>query len=358
MSQQLFTPSECLALLAVLGDACREVDLLVNIGKQNFPEQEALGSHCPLANTDTLLTELNKIFFQTLLRYEKARKEDYLELPDGTFRKLNDEESIHVKYLEIVSRVATTLKALLLEIDETGTITALEKYCYQEQAELEKLETFVNSAAEKEHLLAHLQEDVQRLQREIQSETLEYTNTIGNLKHEFQELREMAAMTVQYKSKEYATKLQQEIGRQNAEMKELIAKVENTKATIAQITRVAEETNCWLFTCIANRSNLAEFIPTNEHRTNLAQKVKEINAKLEEKKALHAQLIKQYNECDAVCMADERTKEGARLREEYAKKFILSVVQIQSWWRAIIEMRGIRTRRRKKGKKGGKKKKG
>ncbi|TPP62287.1 hypothetical protein FGIG_05721 [Fasciola gigantica] len=358
MSQQLFTPSECLALLAVFSDACREVDLLVNIGKQNFPEQNALGSRCPQANADTLLTELNKIFFQTLLRYEKARKEDYLELPDGTFRKLNDEESIHVKYLEIVSRVAATLKALLLEIDETGTITALEKYCNQEQAELEKLETFVSSAAEKEKSLALLQEDVQLLQREIQNDTMEYTNTIENLKHEFQELREMAAMTLQYKSKEYAMRLQQEICRQNSEMKELNNRVENAKAVIAQVTRVAEETNTWLYTCIAKRSTLAEFIPINEHSAVLAEKVKLINAKLGEKKTLHAELVKQYNECDAICLADEREKEGIQLREEYAKKFILAVVQIQSWWRAIIEMRGIRTRKKKKGRKGGKKKKG
>ncbi|VDP71318.1 unnamed protein product [Echinostoma caproni] len=358
MTQQLFTPSECLALLAVFSDACREVDLLLNIGKQNFHEKNTLGSRCSQANSDTLLTELNKIFFQTLLRYEKARREDYLELPDGTFRKLNDEESIKVKYLEIVSRVSATLKALLLEIDETGTITALEKYCSQEQAELEKLETFVSSAAEKEQDLARLQEDVQALQREILSDTIEYTNTIENLKHEFQELREMACMTIQYKSKEYATKLQSELGRQANEMKELSGRVEHVKAVIAQVSRVAEETNSWLFTDISNKINLADFIPTNDHPAILAEKVKRINAQLEEKKALHEELLKQYEECEAICMADEREKEGAHLREEYAKKFVLAVVQIQSWWRTMIELRGIRTRKKRKGKKGDRKKPG
>ncbi|CAL8074283.1 unnamed protein product [Calicophoron daubneyi] len=357
MCTEIFTPSECLALLAVLSDACKEVDLLFNISRQNFPVQNSSQSsgRSGQANPDTLLTELNKIFFQTLLRYEKARREDYLELPDGTFRKLNDEESTKVKFIDVVSRVSATLKNLLLEIDESGTITSLERYNGEEQAELEKLETFVNSAAEKERNLVRLQDDVRTLQNELHSQTEKFTQTLEELKHEFQELREMAKMTMQYKTKEYATKLQQEIGGNDKELKALNDEYEHVRAVISQTQRVGEETCSWLYMDIANKVNLADFVPTNDRPKLLQKQVAEMRNTLEARKALHAQLKEEYEKCDSILIADAREKDAIQVREEYAKKFVLAVVQIQSWWRTMIEIRGVKTRRKRKGKGKGKK---
>ncbi|KER29552.1 hypothetical protein T265_03850 [Opisthorchis viverrini] len=356
MTQSLFTPSECLALLAVFSDACKEVELLSNIGKHNFTSQNR-SSGCAQTNQDTLLTELNKIFFQTLLRYEKSRREDYLELPDGTFRKLNEHESIKVKYLQIVSRVASTLRNLLIELDESGTFTTLEKYNNQEQSELDKLATFVGSAAEKEQELARLQEDVQALQMDIQKESVEFAATLRNLKHEFQEVREMAKMVLQYKSKEYTTALHEKMAAKTGNLRELTDKVERVKAVIAQSTRVSEETNCWLYSDITKKVMLSELIPQNDLPLKVSQRLEQIRKQLEDHKALHVKLQEDYETCDNILRVDQREKDAIRLREEYTKRVIMSVIQIQSWWRTMVAVRGIRLRRKRKGKKSAKYKK-
>lgn len=353
----LFAPPECLALLAVFTDACKEVDLLANISQQKFSAQANISSTQwnVSSNPDTLLTELNKIFFQTLLRYEKARSEDYLELPDGTYRKLNEEESTNVRYVEIVTRISTTLKSLLLELEHSGTIQSLEKYCHSEQAELEKLEHCVTSASKKEKQLVELHQEVQRLQRVMDKDALEYAQTIERIKHEFQELRDMSRMTLTYKSKEYATKMQHNLRSQANEMKHLNEKVDRVKAVIAQASRCGETTASWLHLDIANICNLAEFIPTNEHPAIVAKNLTDIQAALEEATARRVELQERFNYCSSLVARSKIEKENIRLREDYARKFLLSVLQIQCWWRAVIEMRGIKKKRRKKGKKGGKK---
>ncbi|KAF7260422.1 hypothetical protein EG68_02045 [Paragonimus skrjabini miyazakii] len=356
MPKSLFTSSECLALLAVFSDACKEVELLSNIGKQNFPSSSTSTStgRCTQANPDTLLAELNKIFFQTLLRYEKARSEDYLELPDGTFRKLNDEESTRVKYLEIVSRISATLKNLLCELDESGTFECLERYCQQEQSELDKLATFVGSASAKERDLVKLQNDVQELEKATKEESVAFFSTLEKLKHEFQELREMAKMTIQYKTKEYAAKLLDYQNMQNQRLSILSDEVERVKAVLSQTTRIAEETNSWLCADISTKVNLLDLVPKTDHPDALAKRLASMKKQLEERQALHAQLKEQYETCDAIVLADDREKEAIRLREEYAKRMLLSVIQLQSWWRTMMAVRGIRKRRRRKGRKGGK----
>ncbi|KAF8566352.1 hypothetical protein P879_04930 [Paragonimus westermani] len=356
MPKSLFTSSECLALLAVFSDACREVELLSNIGKQNFSSSNTSTSikRCTQANSDTLLTELNKIFFQTLLRYEKARSEDYLELLDGTFRKLNDEESTRVKYLEILSRVSAVLRSLLCELDESGTFECLERYCQREQSELDKLATFVSSASAKERDLVKLQNDVQELEKATKEESVAFFSTLGKLKHEFQELREKAKMTIQYKTKEYAAKLLDYQNMQNERLSILSDELELVKAVISQTTRIAEETNSWLCSDTSTKANLLNLVPKSDHPDVLAKCLVSMKKQVEERQALHAQLKEQYQTCDAIVLADDREKEALRLREEYSKRVLLSVIQLQSWWRTMMAVHRIRKRRKRKGRKGSK----
>ncbi|CAH8527698.1 unnamed protein product [Dicrocoelium dendriticum] len=355
MSQHLFAPSECLSLLAVFSDACKEVELLSGMGKHNFPSQYGTASGmCGQVSPDALLTELNKIFFQTLLRYEKARSEDYLELPDGTFRKLNDEEGTRVKYLDIVGRVLATLRNVLFELDETGTFTTLEKYCQQEQSELDKLATFVSSAAEKEQSLTKLQGDMRELQHAVEKDSVEFFNILENLKHEFQELREMSKMTIQYKTKQYSAKLQRRLDAYSDRFKICSSEVEYIKGLISQSLRVGEETSSWLCADISEKVNLFDLVPKNDHPDKLALKLELMRKQLEERQALRAELTKQYENYTEILIKDDREKEAKRVREEYAKKVMMSIIQIQSWWRTMMASRGIRVRRKRRGKKGGK----
>lgn len=357
MTQPLFGPSEGLALLVVFGDAVKEVELLYNTAKQNFrASNNADNGRCSQAKPDTLLTELNKIFFQTLLRYEKARSEDFLESPDGTFRKLNDEESTKVKFLEVVSRVFNTLRNLLFELDENGTFTSLQRYVSQEQSELDKLASFVSSAANKEKELHLLQEEIQNLQRDMAKESIEFSETITHLKHEFQELREMAKMTVKYEQKEFDSKFQQTLNAHNETIRKTTANVENLKTVIYQNIRGQEETRCWICSDTASKVNLSNLLGLDTKLTQFADRLENMRKQLEHRKELHAQLQDDFETCTEIVTVYDREKEAARLREEYAKKALISAVQIQSWWRTMMSVRGIRLKKKRKGKKGGKNK--
>ncbi|OON14412.1 hypothetical protein X801_09796 [Opisthorchis viverrini] len=151
---------------------------------------------------------------------------------------------------------------------------------------------------------------------DIQKESVEFAATLRNLKHEFQEVREMAKMVLQYKSKEYTTALHEKMAAKTGNLRELTDKVERVKARLEQIRK-----------------------------------------QLEDHKALHVKLQEDYETCDNILRVDQREKDAIRLREEYTKRVIMSVIQIQSWWRTMVAVRGIRLRRKRKGKKSAKYKK-
>ncbi|CAH8549269.1 unnamed protein product [Heterobilharzia americana] len=338
LQESIFSPSECLSILAAINDTSKQLEVLYNSNLSSivyFPKNKKSNtSLCSHAN-----------------RQHSSKSCDTHNLLNNQVFNLKDEKS-KINYMEIIERLMNLFKSLVNELNTNGTVNCLEKYCYQQQQKLDELQTFINSIEKNEKYLNELQVDLQQLQISIQNNTIEFTTTLTSLKHELQELVEISNMIKQYKQNDYDMKLQKDLNVQSDEIKQLNDQLDKVKLQIQQQIRISEETNSWLYLYMAELENLSSYTIITYQSNDMINKMNDMLNKLEKNKAMHIELEQQYTEYEKILTEDNRQKEVKYIHDEYTKKFLTSILQIQSWWRTMIEVHGIKIGKRK-----GKKKK-
>ncbi|VDL90193.1 unnamed protein product [Schistocephalus solidus] len=353
-----FSPFLRVALKAVLTDTITDFSALHKAAScgATLPEKSlSTTEKTDASNPDTLLQELNKVFFETLIRFEKCRREDYIELEDGNFRKLSDDESMLRTFLEEVAKVIEILKLLLNEIEDRGTCNTLETQCDLKQASVDILVDLAESSIEKEDRIEDLRRRINVAAVEFAKEKELYFSALRRMRNEWQEGRQLAEMTIKYLKATYKQRAKVHAAACNANARQLIEETALLRKKIGQEKREFAECMTWLFTELDAEANRLRYLQGRNDVEELSKKLEKMEEDLAKETEEHTALKKEFAHCEAVVTEYRLEQEKKRLQEEYQHKMTICVLQVQCWWRTMIEIRGIKLKK-KRGKGKGKKK--
>ncbi|KAA3672346.1 uncharacterized protein DEA37_0002941 [Paragonimus westermani] len=208
---------------------------------------------------------------------------------------------------------------------------------------------------------------IKELRSEIERQTKEgiqlveqSKETIAHLKDQVQEMKAKAIMEEKYVTRYSTVRLEELQSQCDAEEQELRDEIKRISLMQDQESRVTEETRSYL------HDRLSELNQKQEYWQERCQKnIEELRHKLEVLKAgktkdltrLHDLTI-QYQEYEAVVLADRISKEKARQQAELMGMQEDASLKIQNWWRCQLVRYGLGPYAKKKKGKGKKSKAG
>ncbi|EUB59775.1 hypothetical protein ECG_07520 [Echinococcus granulosus] len=351
------SPIMRVALKAVFSDTVEEFSMIHKAAScgasvlQTLPE----GEEGVEKNSDTLIKELNRIFFETLVRFERCRQEDYIALPDGSFRKLNEEESNLRTFLEEVKRVIDIFQILEREIDVWGTFKSLRMHCDDKQAIVDMPLDLAKTIMDKDQMIKFMHEKIHQIEKHFENQRLLYDEVIRRLKHEWQEARQLSLMSYKYLKASYRQRADHYSIICDEETRALSDSAQNFRQRLNTEKRLINETSSSLFGELDLQANHLKYLQGLTRVEDLSSELDALTASLEKLRKDHENLKLEYAQCEQVVLDHKTAEEKRRLEEENNQKTLVAIFQVQAWWRAIMVMQGIKAKSKRRG---GKQKKG
>ncbi|VDM31420.1 unnamed protein product [Hydatigera taeniaeformis] len=349
-----FSPVMQVVLGAVLSDTVKELAMLHKAAScgasvlQTLPAEEDNNAE---KNSDTLIRELNRIFFETLVRFERCRREDYIALEDGSFRKLSEDESTLRTFLEEVEKLIDIFQILEREIDVWGTFKSLRMHCDGKQAVVDMPLDMAKTIMDKDQMIKFMHEKIHETEKHFENQRLFYDEVIRRLKHEWQEARQLAKMSYQYLKQSYSQRAELYSIMCDEETGALTDSAHSFRQRINTEKRLINETSSCLFAELDLHANHLKYLQSLTKVEELTSELEAMTASLEKLCKDHEKLKVEYAQCEQVVLDYKTAEERRRLDEEINQKVLVGIFQVQAWWRAIIVMRGIKVKsKRRRGK--------
>lgn len=359
-AEHKFGPVMRVALKAILSDTIEEFSAIHKAAACGVelpqPPARKNGEPTDERNPDAILQELNKIFFETLIRFEKCRREDYIEMQDGTFRKLSDDESIMRTFLEEVAQEIDILQLLENEIDTWGTYNSLKNQCEIKQAAVDLLTDLAKTTMEREEMIKTIQERIAFSNDQFEKQKKLYSDTLQRLKNEWQEGRQLSEMSIKFLKASYKQRASVFAVNCEERTKALLDEAAGLRLRLSTEKRQISETSSWLFSELDTETNRLRYLQGRNDVEDLKRELEELTASLSKMTTDHENLKTEFAHCKEVVLDYRAEIEKKRLEEEHKQKYMVSVLQVQAWWRTMIEIKGIKLKKVRKGKGKGKKK--
>ncbi|KAL5968816.1 hypothetical protein TSMEX_003448 [Taenia solium] len=352
------SPVMRVALKAVFSDTVEELAMVHKAAScgasvlQTLPAEEDSNAE---KNSDTLIKELNRIFFETLVRFERCRREDYIALADGSFRKLSEEESTLRTFLEEVEKVIDAFQILGREVDIYGTFKSLRMQCDDKQAVVDMPLDLAKTIMDKDQMIKFMHEKIYQTEKHFENQRLFYDEVIRRLKHEWQEARQLTQMYYKYLKASYRQRADLYSIMCDEKTRALIDSAHDLRQRLNTEKRLINETSSCLFAELDLQTNHLKYIQSLTTVEDLTSELDAMTASLEKLCKDHEKLKLEYAQCEQVVLDFKTAEEKRRLEEEINQKTLVAIFQVQAWWRAIIVLRGIKIKSKKRG---GKRKRG
>lgn len=355
-----FSPVTRSCLKAVFTEAVTEFSAIHKAAScgTSLPTIKAEPTEATVANNPgTILEELNKVFFETLIRFEKCRREDYIKMDDGNFRKLNQDESCLRTFLEEISRSIEILKMLTFEIDEEGTFNTLQAQINIKQAAVDVLVDLAMTTLDKEETIRTIRAQIEHATIEFARQKELYIATLRRVRNEWQEGRQLSEMSSKYLKASYGQRANNYSSTCDVYTKTVMEDTARMQKGISQDKRQSSETVTWLCSELDSQANRLRYLQGKNDTEKLATELENLRKTLARTKKNHTDLEKQFAHCEMVVLDYRAAQEKKKLEEEFAQRYMVGMLQIQAWWRTMIEVKGIKLKKRKgKGNKKGKQK--
>ncbi|KAL5103552.1 hypothetical protein TcWFU_005571 [Taenia crassiceps] len=339
------SPVMRVALKAVFSDTMEEFAMVHKAAScgalvlQTLPAEEDSNAE---KNSDTLIKELNRIFFETLVRFERCRREDYIALADGSFRKLSEEESTLRTFLEEVKKMIDVFQILEREIDVWGTFKSLRMQCDDKQTVVNMPLDMAKTIMDKDQMIKFMHEKICQTEKHFENQRMLYDEVIRRLKHEWQEARQLEQMSYKYLKASYRQRADLYSIRCDEETGALTDSAHNFRQRLNTEKRLVNETSSCLFAELDLQTNHLKYIQSLAKVEDLTSELDALTASLEKLRKDHESLKAEYAKCEQVVLDYRTAEEKRRLEEELNQKTLVAIFQVQAWWRAIIVLRGIK----------------
>ncbi|KAM7540561.1 hypothetical protein Aperf_G00000025599 [Anoplocephala perfoliata] len=353
------SPSLRVAIKAVLSDTIQEFSLLHKASSQKMPVFQKLSSGNKSSNfeksSDALIKELNGILFEALVRFENCRREDYITLPDGSFQKLTDDESILRTILMALDTQIDILKSMKKEVDLYGTFESLKAYCNSRQEIMDLPIDLAKKILDTDQKIRILQEKIAVMEEDFAKQIAFYDEVIGKLKHEWHEARQLITMSYEYLNSSYEHRAEYYGILFDHETEALVDATQSYRQRLNTEQRAVYEKSSCMLAELDSNANRLRYLQSQTTVQDLAKNIDILVKNLENLKVDHEKLKNDFKQCERVVLDHEIAQERARQEEEADQKTLVAVFQIQAWWRAMIIVRGIKVKSTRKSRRGRKK---
>lgn len=352
------SPSLRVAVKAVLSDTIQEFSVLYRASSRKMSVFQTSSSGYESSNleksNDALIKELNGIFFEALVKFENCRQEDYITLPDGSFQKLTDDESILRTVLMELSIKMYVLRILEEEIGLYGTFESLKAHCTSRQATVDSPIDLAKKIIDKDQQIRVLRENIAEMEEDFAKQIAFYDEVIGKLKHEWHEAKHLATLSYKYLNSSYEQRAKHYSTLFDLETGELVDETQSYRQLLNIEKRAMYEKSSCMLAELDSNANRLRCLQSQTTIQNLSKNIDVLNKSLEKLRVDHEKLKNDFKNCERVVLDYEAARERARQEDEFDQKTLVAIFQIQAWWRTMIIVRGIKvksTRRVRKGRK-------
>ena len=339
------------SLKAVFSDAVEEFSMIHEAAAcgatvlQTMPSEEEPSGEM---NSDALIKELNKIFFETLIRFERCRREDYIAMPDGSFRKLSEDESVLRTFLEEIEKIIDIFQILEREIDKFGTFKTLEMHCNNKQAIVDMPIQLAKSLMDRDQLIKFLLEKTHQTEINFEKQRRFYDELIKKMKHEWQEARQLAKMSCKYLQESFKQRTELYDTIMEEETRALIDESQTYRQYTKAKKRLCYESSSCLYAEMDSHANRIKYLQGRTDVEEMKIKLEDLVSALSKARKDHEELRQEYRQCEEVVLDHRAAEDRKKLEEDRNQKMLVAIFQVQAWWRAMIVIRGIKVKSRGK----------
>nr|CDS25533.1 conserved hypothetical protein [Hymenolepis microstoma] len=340
MESQDLSPSLRVALKTIFFDTAQEFSMLYQslschneVPQVKFSENE---------QSDALLTELNQIFIDALMKLNDFHQGDFACHSDGSCQKLSGNESHLRAFLAELGSKITVFKTLEREIDLTGTFESLKLNYEHSKSAIDTPIHLTKSIIDNDQLIKFLQKKIDASQEHFVRQIDLYDELIRRLKHELQEANQLSEMTLKYLNASYRERAEELSRIRNEETGAISDEVRGYLQRLNTEERVIyEDSSCMLSTIDEHATHL-KYLQSQTKVQDLTNDVENLVTSLDQLKLNHENLKKNFKEYNQVVLDYDAEQERIRQKEEYEQKLLQAIFKVQAWWRTMIVLRKIK----------------
>ncbi|KAG5453473.1 Dynein regulatory complex protein 9 [Clonorchis sinensis] len=254
-----------------------------------------------------------------------------------------------------MSEVVELLQKLSHELCTKGTFTILKETLKKEEDQFREMEEIFCREKESREKINALMADIEKSKKDGILLVERSKEMIANLKDQVQELKARSIMEGKYVARCSAVELDETEYQCQAREQQLAEEIKQVAVMRDQESRVASETQSFLRDRVGELNELSKYWQERSKK-----QVEELRHKLEVLRTSKSkdlvrlrELTNQYQEYEAVVLADRIAAEKTRQQQEQEELEQQAIMKIQNWWRCILVRHNLGL-----SKKRGKKKKG